>query len=166
MILNYTIWETADSIQWDHWAQTVLLTPLWVVQFFLHLPGDWQEPTLPDPLLISASLFFLLFCLFVLKCTRFKLLLEWGNVSTIILTNLCRQQAAANQEGQTTLDLLPADSKGSNKETIQGRKQICTSTQHSLGLLVLYSKTEILFSNGKTEKNWRWVSVNKPFSQQ
>lgn len=28
-----------------------------------------------------------------------------------------------------------------------------TSTQHSLGLLVLYSKTEILFSNGKTEKN-------------
>lgn len=73
-----------------------------------------------------------------------ELLLERGNVPAVLLTNLCRQQAAANQEGQAMLDLLPADSKGSNKETIQSRKQICTSKQHSLGLLMFCRKTGIL----------------------
>lgn len=45
MILNYIIWETADSIQQDRWAQTVQVA-LWIIWFFLPLPGDWQVSTL------------------------------------------------------------------------------------------------------------------------
>lgn len=38
--------------------------------------------------------------------------------------------------GQAMLDLLPADSKGSNKRSMQGRKQIWASKQSSLDLLL------------------------------
>lgn len=59
MILNYAIWETADSIQEDHWAQTVKVTP-WIIWFFLPLPGDWQLSTLTFffCLFLPFSLFF------------------------------------------------------------------------------------------------------------
>ena len=72
-----------------------------------------------------------------------ELLPDWGNGPTA-LTNLWRQQAAANQEGQTMLDLLPADTKGSSQESMQGRKQFWASKQSSLGLLMLCRKTQIL----------------------
>lgn len=77
MILNYTIWETADSIQQDHWAQTVQVV-LWIIWFFLPLPGDWQVSTLPFSLYLFlsfslfffSSFFFSFFPLFVLKRTQ------------------------------------------------------------------------------------------------
>lgn len=84
-----------------------------------------------------------------------ELLPECSNGPTA-LTNLWRQQAAANQEGQAMLDLLPADSKGSNKESTQGRKQIWACRQHSLRLPMLWRKTGILmaffFLNAKPEQ--------------
>lgn len=43
--------------------------------------------------------------------------------------------------GQPVLDLLPADSKGSNKRSMQARKQIWASKQSSLDLLLLCRKT-------------------------
>lgn len=58
MILNYAIWETADSIQQDHWAQTVEVTP-WIIWFFLPLPGDCHVS-----ILISFSAYFCLFLCF------------------------------------------------------------------------------------------------------
>lgn len=68
MILNYAIWETADSIQEDHWAQTVKVTP-WIIWFFLPLPGDWQLSTLTFffCLFLPFSLLFFFFSMILLK---------------------------------------------------------------------------------------------------
>lgn len=87
--------------------------------------------------------------MFVLKMhaaltgSREELLPEWGSGSTV-LTDLWRQQAAANLEGQAMLDLLPADFEGGNKEIMQERKQTWASKQRSL--LMLCRKAEILMA--------------------
>lgn len=71
--------------------------------------------------------------------------------------------------GQAMLDLLPADSKGSNKRSMQDRKQIWASKRHSLDLLLLCRKTEklmVFFKKCKTRmrtKVW-WIPECPPLS--
>lgn len=110
-----------------------------------------QVSTLPFFLYVFLS-FYLFFPLHVCfkmhaSLTRYieELLPERGN-GPAVLTNLWRQQAATNQEGQSMLDLLPADSNGSNKDSMEGRKQIWASKQRSLGLLMSCGKTGILMA--------------------